>query len=214
MAEAKTMYLNGLCFITGRKESCLTLKESVTVVLSSGVRCIQYREKDKSRRDIYREALILRKLTNEFRAVFVINDYADIALAVNADGVHLGQSDLPLKEARKILGTEKMIGVSTHSIDEAIEAEAGGADYIGFGPIFHTATKDAGKPKGVAALREIKKLIKIPVVAIGGINIGNLRSVIDSGADAVAVSSGIIQGDIADNVKRFLEVLYRENQIV
>lgn len=208
------MYLNGLCFITGRKESCLTLKESVTVVLSSGVRCIQYREKDKSRRDIYREALILRKLTNEFRAVFVINDYADIALAVNADGVHLGQSDLPLKEARKILGTEKMIGVSTHSIDEAIEAEAGGADYIGFGPIFHTATKDAGKPKGVAALREIKKLIKIPVVAIGGINIGNLRSVIDSGADAVAVSSGIIQGDIADNVKRFLEVLYRENQIV
>ncbi|MBI1810571.1 MAG: thiamine phosphate synthase [Nitrospirae bacterium] len=214
MAEAKTMYLNGLCFITGRKESCLTLKESVTVVLSSGVRCIQYREKDKSRRDIYREALILRKLTNEFRAVFVINDYADIALAVNADGVHLGQSDLPLKEARKILGTEKMIGVSTHSIDEAIEAEAGGADYIGFGPIFHTATKDAGKPKGVAALRAIKKLIKIPVVAIGGINIGNLRSVIDSGADAVAVSSGIIQGDIADNVKRFLEVLYRENQIV
>ena len=83
----------------------------------------------------------------------------------------------------------------------------GGADYIGFGPIFHTATKDAGKPKGIAALREIKKLIKIPVVAIGGINIGNLRSVIDSGADAVAVSSGIIQGDIADNVIRFLDIL-------
>ena len=199
------MYLNGLCFIPARKRSCLTLKEIVTIVLSSGVRCIQYREKDKSRRDIYREALILRKLTNEFGAVFIVNDYTDIVLAVNADGVHLGQDDLPLKEARKILGKEKIIGISTHSIEEAIAAEAGGADYIGFGPIFHTATKDAGKPKGIAALREIKKLIKIPVVAIGGIKTENLKSVID--ADAAAVSSAIIQGDIADNVIRFLNIL-------
>jgi len=201
------MYLNGLCFITGRKESCLTLKEIATIVLSSGIRCIQYREKDKSRRDLYREALILRKLTTEFGAIFVVNDHADIALAVNADGVHLGQSDLPLKEARKILGKGKIIGASTHSIEEAIEAEAGGADYIGFGPIFHTETKDAGKPRGIAALRKIKKLIKIPLIAIGGINIENLRSVIDSGADAVAVSSGIIHGDIADNAIRFLDIL-------
>ena len=201
------MYLNGICFITARKESRLTLKEIVTIVLSSGVRWIQYREKDKSRRDIYREAFILRKLTNEFGAVFIVNDYTDIALAVNADGVHLGQDDLPLKEARKILGKEKIIGISTHSIEEAIAAEAGGADYIGFGPIFHTATKDAGKPKGIAALREIKKLIKIPVIAIGGINTENLESVIDSGADAVAVSSGMIQGNIADNVTRLLNIL-------
>lgn len=201
------MYLNGLCFITARKESCLTLKEIATIVLSSGIRCIQYREKDKSRRDIYREALILRKLTTEFGAIFVVNDHADIALAVNADGVHLGQSDLPLKEARKILGKGKIIGASTHSIEEAIAAEAGGADYIGFGPIFHTATKDAGKPKGIGALREIKKNIKIPVVAIGGINAENLESVIASGADAVAVSSAILQGDIADNVIRFLNIL-------
>lgn len=201
------MYLNGLCFITARKESRLTLKEIVTLALNTGVRWVQYREKDKSRRNIYREALILRKLTNEFGAIFVVNDYADIALAVNADGVHLGQSDLPLKEARKILEKGKIIGVSTHSIEEAIAAEAGGADYIGFGPIFHTATKDAGKPKGIAALREIKELIKIPVVAIGGINTENLESVIDSGADAVAVSSGIIQGDITDNAIRFLDIL-------
>ncbi|MDP3260805.1 MAG: thiamine phosphate synthase [Thermodesulfovibrionales bacterium] len=201
------MYLNGLCFITGRKESCLTLKEIVTILLNSGVRCIQYREKDKSRRDIYREALILRKLTTEFGAIFIVNDHADIALAVNADGVHLGQSDLPLKEARKILEKGKIIGVSTHSIEEAIAAEAGGADYIGFGPLFHTATKDAGKPKGIAALRGIKKLIKIPLIAIGGINAENLESVIDSGADAVAVSSGMIQGNIADNVTRLLNIL-------
>ena len=208
------MYLNGLCFIPARKRSCLTLKEIVTIVLSSGVRCIQYREKDKSRRDIYREAMMLRKLTNEFGAVFIVNDYIDIAIAVDADGVHLGQDDLPLKEARKIFGEEKIIGISTHNIDEAIAAEAGGADYIGFGPIFHTATKDAGKPKGIAALREIKELIKIPVVAIGGINTENLESVIDSGADAVAVASAILKGNISENITRFLKVLYRENQIV
>lgn len=208
------MYLNGLCFITGRKGSCLTLKEIVTVVLSSGVKWIQYREKDKSRRDIYREALMLRELTDKFGASFIVNDYTDIALVVNADGVHLGQKDLPLKEARKILGKEKIIGASTHSIEEAIAAETGGADYIGLGPVFHTATKDAGKPKGIAALREIKKLIKIPVVAIGGINTENLESVIDSGADAAAVSSGILKGNISENITCFLKVLYRENQIV
>ncbi|MBT9537507.1 MAG: thiamine phosphate synthase [Nitrospirae bacterium] len=203
------MYLNGLCFITGRKESCLTLKEIVTIVLSAGVRWIQYREKDKSRRDIYRGALMLRELTDKFRASLIVNDYADIAIAVNADGVHLGQDDLPLKEARKILGKEKIIGISTHSIEQAIAAEAGGADYIGFGPIFHTETKDAGKPKGIAALREIKKIIKIPVVAIGGIKTENLKSVID--ADAVAVSSAIIQGDIADNAIRFLSILENDH---
>ncbi len=201
------MYLNGLCFITGRKESCLILKEIVTVVLSAGVRCIQYREKDKARRDIYREALILRKLTNEFGAAFIVNDYTDIAFAIDADGVHLGQEDLPLKEARRILGKRKIIGVSTHSTEEAIAAEAGGADYIGFGPIFHTKTKDAGKPKGVTALKEIRKRIKIPVVAIGGIKAENLESVIDSGADAVAVSSGILSGDIYDNIDLFLKTL-------
>lgn len=201
------MYLNGLCFITGRKESCLILKEIVTVVLSAGVRCIQYREKDKARRDIYREALMLRKLTDKFGAVLIVNDYTDIALAVNADGVHLGQSDLPLKEARKIFGGKKIIGISTHSIEEAIAAETGGADYIGFGPMFLTETKDAGKPKGVRALKEIKKLIKIPVVAIGGIKAENLESVIDSGADAVAVSSGILSGDIYDNINLFLKTL-------
>jgi thiamine-phosphate pyrophosphorylase len=201
------MYLNGLCFITGRKKSCLTLKEIATIVLSSGIRCIQYREKDKSRRDIYREALMLRALTDKFGASFIVNDYTDIAIAVNADGVHLGQSDLPLKEARKILEKGKIIGISTHSIEQAIEAEQGGADYIGFGPIFYTATKDAGKPKGIAALREIKKIIKIPVVAIGGIKAENLESVIDAGADAVAVSSGIIQGNIESNIIRFLDIL-------
>ncbi|MDP2279835.1 MAG: thiamine phosphate synthase [Nitrospirota bacterium] len=203
------MYLNGLCFITGRKESCLTLKEIVTIALSSGVRCIQYREKDKSRRDIYREALMLRELTDKFGASLIVNDYTDIAIAVNADGVHLGQEDLPLKEARKILGKKKIIGISTHSIEQAIDAEAGGADYIGFGPVFPTGTKDAGEPRGINMLREVKSRVSIPVVAIGGINIENLESVLDAGANAVAVASAILKGDIFKNTDSFLKRLYK-----
>lgn len=204
------MYLGGLCFITDRNICGLTSKEMSSLVLRAGIRWIQYREKNKPRRDIYNEAALLRKLTAEFKASFIVNDHADIALAVNADGVHLGQEDLPLKEARKILGKTKIIGISTHSIEQAIEAEAGGADYVGFGPVFHTKTKDAGKPKGIQMLKEVKKHVKIPVIAIGGITSGNLQSVLDSGADAVAVASAILRGNISDNISGFLKILYRK----
>lgn len=207
------MYLKGLCFITDRNICGLTAGEMSSIVLRAGIKWIQYREKDKPRGDIYREAALLKKLTTEFKAVFIVNDHADIALAVNADGVHLGQEDLPIKEARKLLGKKKIIGISTHSIEQAIEAEAGGADYIGFGPIFPTKTKDAGEPKGVEMLRELKQKIKIPVVAIGGINAGNLRSVLDSGADAVAVASAILRGNISDNISLILKILHGKQRI-
>jgi len=201
------MYLDGLCFITDRKSCSLTLEEMVSIALRTGVKWIQYREKDKSRREIYAEAVRLRKLTKEFNAVFIVNDHADIALAVNADGVHLGQEDLPLKMARKILGKKKIIGISTHNIEQAMDAEAGSADYIGFGPIFHTKTKAAGEPKGIIMLREIKSHVKIPVVAIGGINLENLESVLNSGAAAVAVASAILSGDITNNTRLFIETI-------
>lgn len=204
------MYLDGLCFITDRNICGLTSKEMSSLVLRAGIKWIQYREKNKPRRDIYNEAVLLRKLTAEFKASFIVNDHADIALAVNADGVHLGQEDLPLKEARKILGKTKIIGISTHSIEQAIEAEAGGADYVGFGPVFHTKTKDAGKPKGIQMLKAVKKHMKIPVIAIGGITSENLQSVFDSGADAVAVASAILSGNISDNISCFLKILYRK----
>ncbi|MDO9289814.1 MAG: thiamine phosphate synthase [Thermodesulfovibrionales bacterium] len=204
------MYLDGLCFITDRNICGLTSKEMSSLVLRAGIKWIQYREKNKPRRDIYNEAVLLRKLTAEFKASFIVNDHADIALAVNADGVHLGQEDLPLKEARKILGKTKIIGISTHSIEQAIEAEAGGADYVGFGPVFHTKTKDAGKPKGIQMLKEVKRHVNIPVIAIGGITSENLQSVLDSGADAVAVASAILRGNISDNISGFLKILYRK----
>lgn len=201
------MYLSGLCFITDRKLSSLSFEEVVSIVLRAGVKCIQYREKDKFRRELYEEALRLKRLAEEFGAAFIVNDHVDIAVAVDADGVHLGQEDLPIQEARKIIGIKKIIGISTHSIEQAIDAEAGGADYVGFGPIFHTMTKDVGEPKGTEMLREVKRHVKIPVVAIGGINLENLKAVFDSGADAVAVASAILSGDIANNTKLFLEAI-------
>ena len=156
---------------------------------------------------MYEDAVKIREITREYNAVFIVNDYADIALSVDADGVHLGQDDLPLKEARRIMGKMKIIGISTHNVEQAIAAEAGGADYIGFGPVFHTTTKDAGRPKGTDMVREVKTHVHIPVVAIGGINLGNLDQVLETGADAVAVSSAILRGDIEAHGRNFMEII-------
>lgn len=184
----------------------MSSEEMSKIALKAGVKWIQYREKEKSRREIFYEALGLRELTREYGAVLSVNDHADIAVAVDADGVHLGQDDLPLREAREVMG-ERIIGISTHSLSEAVDAARGGADYIGFGPVFRTTTKNAGEPKGLDALVEIKRHVTIPVVAIGGISIDNLRAVLDSGADAVAVASAVLRGNISENVKSFLEVI-------
>jgi thiamine-phosphate pyrophosphorylase len=201
------MFLGGLCFITDRRVSSLLHEEMVVSALRAGVKWVQFRYKDGSRRQTYEESAGLRNITKDFNAVLIINDHPDIALSVNADGVHLGQDDLPPKEARKIMGYDKLIGVSTHNPDQALEAEENGADYIGFGPVFETATKDAGRPKGIRMLGEIKERVHIPVVAIGGIDLENLKSVFDAGADAVAVASALLRGDIGHNAIRFLDII-------
>ncbi len=132
---------------------------------------------------------------HEAGGVFIVNDHADIALAVDADGVHLGQGDLLIRHARKLLGSGRIIGLSTHSLAQALEAEDQGADYIGFGPIYPTLTKDAGPAQGIARLSEIKKAVSVPVIAIGGIGPGNVRDVIRAGADGVAIISAILSAD-------------------
>lgn len=202
-------YLGGFCLVTDSKASGISVEEMTLRALEGGARWIQYREKDKTRRELYREALRLREMTTRFRAVFIVNDHADIALAVDADGVHLGQDDLPLIEARRLM-KERIIGISTHALAEAVDAEQGGADYIGFGPVFHTATKDAGSPRGLDMVREIRERVHIPVVAIGGISMGGVPSVLEAGADAVAVASAVSAGDITENVKSFLALLAGE----
>ncbi|HYA31419.1 MAG TPA: thiamine phosphate synthase [Thermodesulfovibrionales bacterium] len=199
-------HLSGLCLVTDRKASGMSCEEMTVAALDAGAGWIQYREKEKNRREAYYEAVKLRGMTRKAGALFVVNDHADIALAVDADGLHLGQDDLPLNEARRVVG-KRIIGISTHSLPEAILAQEEGADYIGFGPVFRTSTKDAGEPKGVELLHEIRRHVKIPVVAIGGISLENLSSVLDAGADGVAVASAIFRGNIHENVRSFMKGL-------
>jgi thiamine-phosphate pyrophosphorylase len=201
------MYLGGLCFITDRKVSGLSHVDMTRKVLRNGVQWVQFRDKETSRREIYQNSIRLRRLTKDYDSIFIIDDFPDIAMCTGADGVHLGQNDLPLKEARKIMGRGRIIGISTHSLEQASEAERDGADYIGFGPVFTTLTKDAGRPKGIAMLREIGKQVNIPIVAIGGISLENISSVLQTGVDAVAVASAILRGDIEKNTKHFIDHL-------
>jgi thiamine-phosphate pyrophosphorylase len=202
------MYLGGLCVITDRTVCKSSYEDMVRLLLQAGVSWVQYRDKEGSRRDLYRNALTLRGITKEFHAVFIVNDHTDIALAVDADGVHLGQDDLPVQKARAILGKDRLIGLSTHTLEQAVHAEASGPDYIGFGPIFHTATKAAGSPRGIEVLHQIRRQVKIPIVAIGGIALENLQTVLETGVDAVAVASAILSGDIKENTRRFLEIIH------
>jgi thiamine-phosphate pyrophosphorylase len=202
------MLHGGICFITDRRFQELSLEETVRIVLDAGIRWIQYREKYLPRREIFREAEKLKRLAESYDAFLIINDHADIALAVDAGGVHLGQDDLPLEDARQLMG-ERTIGISTHDLNQALEAERGGADYIGFGPIFSTTTKEnPDPPRGPALLSRVSGTVKIPVVAIGGITLDNLRTVLDHGASAVAVASGILRsGDIYAASREFVRII-------
>jgi thiamine-phosphate diphosphorylase len=161
-------------------------------VLEAGVKFFQYRNKRGTRREIYENSLQLVPLARRAGALFILNDHADIALAVDADGVHLGQDDLPIRHARNMLGSGKLIGISTHSPDQVKIAEAGGADYVGFGPIFRTSTKDAGPVQGIEKISAIKKIVSVPIIAIGGITLANVGEVIRAGADGVAVISSVL----------------------
>ncbi len=166
---------------------------------------MQLREKGLATRDIYSLACELRNITSDFKANFIINDRVDIALAVEADGVHLGWQSLPFPVVRGLVGSERLIGVSTHNRREALQAQNDGADYIAFGPIFGTPSK-AGllNPTGVEAIQRLKKEIHIPIVALGGINGRNVEAVLDGGAYGIAVISGIMQADNPEDAARCL----------
>lgn len=163
--------------------------------IRGGARVIQLRDKTHSVRELYPVASAFARLAHDNGALFVVNDSVELAMAVGADGVHLGQDDLPVKAARKAAGAGMIIGISTHSLEEALAAQEEGAGYIGYGPIFKTSTKDAGVPKGIEGLKAIRDRVKIPIVAIGGINADNAADVIAAGADAVAVISAVSEAD-------------------
>lgn len=175
------------------------------MALDAGVRFFQYRNKTGARKDIYQTSLSLARIARNAGALFVLNDHADIAGAVHADGVHLGQDDLPLEQARALLGHSMVIGISTHSAEQAASAQAAGADYVGFGPIFASSTKDAGRVQDLPLLSMLKRTVALPVIAIGGINHENVRDVMQSGADGVAVISAILSTEnIAAAASRML----------
>ena len=178
-----------LCVITDEAFCPVTLAENA---LRGGAAMIQLRHKSASANQLLSWAIEIRKLCSNYQALFIINDRADIAMASQADGVHLGQHDLPLAAARKLLGNSFIIGVSASSVPEALQAERDGADYIGFGHIFPTSSKEKGfLPLGPQTLREAASLVCLPIIAIGGINAENAPSLIALGASAVAVIAAV-----------------------
>jgi len=181
--------------------------EIVQRALEGGARIIQLRAKDLLKREVWRIARVMKRLCERYDAIFIVNDYVDIALDVGADGVHLGADDMPINEARE-KAPELIIGRSTHSLEEAIEAEKLGADYIAFGAIFPTQTKGRPTPiQGLDKLKEVCEKVKKPVVAIGGINRGNLIEVKQAGADAVAMISEVVKAeDIKQRVRELIQL--------
>ena len=181
-------------------EACLSGRDLITCVrqaLEGGVSCVQYRAKDAAGGKMYIEALALKHLCDEFEVPLIINDRLDIAQAVGAAGVHLGQSDLPCGVARKILGADYIIGVSAHNVSEALQAVRDGASYLGCGAVFGTSTKADVTALGLDNLRAIRQAVDIPIVGIGGVIAANYALVRQTGADGAAIVSGIMaQADI------------------
>ena len=168
-----------------------------------GIRLFQYRNKTGSPRDVFARARELRDVAARLGALFIVNDRCDIALAVEADGVHLGQEDLPLDLARTVMGRRKIIGISTHRPEEVMQATQGGADYIGYGPLFPTTTKTAhAAPVGLAGLRDIRALTPLPVFAIGGITPDALGEIAGAGANGVAVASAVLDASHVEQTMR------------
>ena len=183
--------MRGYYFITDTRLSLAGNARDVEQALAAGVRVVQHRDKEASAAAMIAEARILRRLCRE--ALFLVNDRVEVALAVDADGVHLGQEDLHYREARRLLGEKKIIGITVNTVEQALEAASLGADYLGVSPIFATRTKpDAGEPAGLTLLREIRCRVSLPLVAIGGITLDNAPDVIAAGADSVCAISAVV----------------------
>lgn len=189
-------------------EACLhgrPLLECVEAALAAGVTLVQYRAKAADGGVLYAEACRLKELCDKYSVPLIINDRLDIALAVGAAGVHLGQDDLPCAVARRLLGEDYIIGISAHNPAEAVQAVSEGADYLGCGAVFGTATKHDVAKLGLENLRAIRKAVAVPMVGIGGITADNYAEVLATGADGAAIVSGILaQDDIGAVVKKLV----------
>jgi len=179
--------------------------------LEGGVRAVQLREKDLGGRELFVLAEKTKRLCERYQANLFVNDRVDVALGVDAEGVHLGGDSMPVRAARELLGAEKLIGVSTHSIKEAREAEQEKADFILFGPVYFTASKAAyGEPQGLGRLKKVVEKISLPVYAIGGVKVGNIAEVKETGVRGIALISAVLSAsDPRVATRRILETLAR-----
>ena len=201
--DSRLYVITGQAFLRGRR-----LEDVIAAAIRGGADTIQLREKDYSGRELLEAGHLLRRVTRELGARLIINDRIDVAHAVDADGVHLGQGDLPIAAARAILGPDKIVGLSTHNVEEAVLAERAGANYIGLGPMKPTQTKlDTEPVVGPSGLREVRRHVQLPIVAIGGIKQEDVAEIIRSGANAVAIISAVIGSDDVEGAARAIRTL-------
>lgn len=190
-------------FLRGRN-----LTEIACSLVRGGATCLQLRDKEAGSRELFEEATLLKSSLRSLGIPFLVNDRLDIALAVEADGVHLGEEDIPVREARRLLGRIKIVGASAASVETAVQAEKDGADYIGFGAVFPTGTKEDAQISGLALLSRVKPAVSIPVVAIGGIKRSNALEVLNAGADGLAVISDLLDSeDVEARAREFSTLL-------
>lgn len=186
--------------------SSATIEENVELAIKGGCTVIQLREKNCSSKEFYDLAVSVKKITDKYNVPLIINDRVDIAMAVDAAGVHIGQSDLPADVVRRIIGDDKIIGVSTAKLEEALKAVKDGADYLGVGAMYSTDTKTDARPVTIEELKEIRKNVNIPIVVIGGINMNTLGNFKNMGIDGLAVVSAIVaQPDVEKAAKDMYE---------
>lgn len=201
MKSKKKLLLNSRLYLILDKDTCPggDVAGIFRQVSKSGIDMVQLRENTACNREFLRDARIIRRLSRECGIIYIVNNRADIALLSDADGLHLGQSDLTLNDARKLLGRNKIFGISCHNLSETLKAQDEGADYIGIGPVFQTKTKPDSQPLNLSLLKKINRKIKIPYFVIGGIDSSNIRAIISSGAKRFAVCRAICH---AKNVKK------------
>lgn len=208
MESRKRLLKKSHLYLILDKQVCFNKPISKILDKIKGCDIIQFRDKVSQRQDILKEAFLSRKFLTLANVLFIINDYLDIAKIVDSDGLHIGQHDTSIKIARKVLGKDKIIGVSCHNLKQALYAQKRGADYISIGPIFSTATKPEYKPIGINLVKALKQRLRIPFFAIGGINQENINIVKTAGAKRVAICRAILQAkDISKAIKYFSKTL-------
>lgn len=207
MISKKKLLKDSRLYLVLDRKVCLRPLSFLKGLITLGVDIVQLRDKISSKSSVLKQARRIGSLLNRSSSIFLLNDYVDIAGIVGADGVHLGQDDLPVSIARKILGKDKIIGVSCHSLKGALSAQEQGADYVSMGPVFATNTKPDYAPQGTGLLRKAAKAIKIPFFGIGGINLSNLDGVLRTGASRIAVCSLLCKQKNIPDITRTLKAI-------